>query len=115
MMKGPYTKSPTMKLYYMAIVHMANDEGYYMAIVHTDNEIDRMWGCCYNCGKEGHQWRDCTELLKELLREEKEWLDWKNKANLNRDGGAGMKGGCPPQVAITKALPHKGHTAKGKN
>ena len=30
------------------------DEGYYVAIVNTGNEVDRMWGHCFNCGKEGH-------------------------------------------------------------
>ena len=29
------------------------DEGYYVAIINTANEADK-WGCCFNCGKEGH-------------------------------------------------------------
>ena len=29
------------------------DEGYYMAVVNTANEADK-WGCCFNCGEEGH-------------------------------------------------------------
>ena len=85
------------------------DEDYYMAIVNIADEIDHSWGHCYNCLNEGHQWRDCTQQLKESLRLAKERLDRKNKA-LNRDRGAGAKGGQPPQVGFAKA-----HTAKAKN
>ena len=29
------------------------DEGYYMAVVNMVNEAEK-WGCCFNCGEEGH-------------------------------------------------------------
>ena len=48
------------------------DKGYYVAMIHETDEIDRTWNHCYNCGDEGHQWRDCTKPLKDSLREAKE-------------------------------------------
>ena len=48
------------------------DEGYYVAMVHAADEVDQTWGHCYNCMEEGHQWWDCTKLLKDLLRQAKE-------------------------------------------
>ena len=42
------------------------DEGYYVAIVNTANEANK-WGRYFNCGKEGHQWQECTKPLKESL------------------------------------------------
>ena len=83
------------------------DEGYYVAIVKTADEADT-WGHCFNCGEEGHQWQQCTKPLKEsLLRAN--GLERKNQS-LNRDEGAGTKGGCPPQVSMAQA-----NTAKANN
>ena len=42
------------------------NEGYYVAVINMANEADR-WGHCFNCGKEGHQWQECTNLLKKSL------------------------------------------------
>ena len=71
------------------------DEGYYVAVINMANEAE-LWGCCFNCGKEGHHWADCTELLKESLKQAKERANCKKQA-LNRGGGAGAKGVWPPR------------------
>ena len=84
------------------------DEGYYVAIVKTADKADT-WGRCFNWGEEGYRWQQCTKLLKESLRRAKEQLECKNQS-LNRDGGAGTKGGWPPQVGISQA-----NTAKANN
>ena len=70
------------------------DEGYYVAIINMANEAE-LWGRCFNCGKEGHRWADCTEPLKESLKQVKERANHKKQA-LNRGGGAGAKGVQPP-------------------
>ena len=84
------------------------DEGYYMAIVNTANEADK-WGCCFNCGEEGHWWHECTKLLKESLRWAKERLECKRQL-LNSDGGDGVKGVQSPQVGTAQA-----NTSKANN
>ena len=43
------------------------DEGYYVAVIATADEADQ-WGHCFNCGKEGHHWAECTEPLKDSLK-----------------------------------------------
>ena len=43
------------------------DEGYYVAVIAMADAADR-WGCCFNCGKEGHHWAECTEPLKDSLK-----------------------------------------------
>ena len=70
------------------------DEGYYMAVINMANKADK-WGQCFNCGKEGHCWADCTEPLKESLKQAKERANRK-KQSLNWDRGAGVKGAQPP-------------------
>ena len=55
----------------------------------------QLWG-------EGHHWADCTELLKESLKQAKERVNHK-KQSLNRDGGARAKGAQPPQTGTAKA------------
>ena len=40
------------------------DEDYYMAIVNMADEINRTLGRYFNYGKEGHQWCDCPEPLR---------------------------------------------------
>ena len=59
-------------------------------MINTANEADK-WGCCFNCGKEGHRWAECKEPLKESLKLAKERANHKKQA-LNRDGGVGTKG-----------------------
>ena len=43
------------------------DEGYYVAVIAMADEAEQ-WGHCFNCGKEGHHWAKCTELLKDSLK-----------------------------------------------
>ena len=77
------------------------DEGYYVAIINTANEADK-WGHCFNCGKEGHQWAECKEPLKESLKLAKERANHKKQV-LNQDGGVGAKRAQPPQMGTDKA------------
>ena len=60
------------------------------------------WGRCFNCGKEGHHWAECTEPLKDSLKRAKERATWKRQW-LNRDRGAGAKGAWPPKMGTAKA------------
>ena len=54
------------------------DEGYYVAVIAMADEADR-WGHCFNCGKEGHRWAECTEPLKESLKQAKERANQKRQ------------------------------------
>ena len=83
------------------------DEGYYVAVINTANEADK-WGCCFNCGKEGHRWAECKEPLKESLKLAKERANRKKQV-LNWEGGVRTKGAWPPHTGTAKA-----NTAKAK-
>ena len=72
-----------------------------MVIINMANEAKK-WGCCFNCGKEGHHWAKCTEPLKESLKQAKERANHK-KQSLNWDGGARAKEAQPPQTGTAKA------------
>ena len=69
----------------------------------------KKWGRCFNCGEEGHHWADCTEPLKESLKQVKERVNSK-KQSLNWDGGARAKGAWPLQTGTAKADPAKAKT-----
>ena len=77
------------------------NEGYYVAIIAMADEVDQ-WGRCFNCGKEGHCWAECTELLKDSLKWAKEQANHK-KQSLNWDGGARAKGAWSFQMGTAKA------------
>ena len=77
------------------------DEGYYIAVIAMANKAEH-WGRCFNCGKEGHHWVECTEPLKDSLKRAKERANRKRQS-LNRDGGARAKGARPPQTGTVKA------------
>ena len=47
------------------------NEGYYVAVIAMADEAE-WWGHCFNCGKEGHRWAECTEPLKDSLKRAKE-------------------------------------------
>ena len=85
------------------------NEGYNAAVINTANEADK-WGRWFNCGKEGHQWAECKEPLKESLKLAKERANRKKQV-LNRDGGVRTKGARPPPHAGTA----KANTAKAEN
>ena len=50
----------------------AYDAGYYIGVVNTADEMNRRLRLCYNCGCGGHYWADCTEELKDFLKQAKE-------------------------------------------
>ena len=79
------------------------DKGYYVAVITMADEAER-WGCCFNYGKEGHCWAECTEPFKDLLKRAKERANRK-RHSLNRDGGAEANGAWPPQMGTAKADP----------
>ena len=74
------------------------DQGYCVAVLNIADEADHRLGVCFNCGKPGHQWRDCPEELKESLKAAKERLNRATR-QLNQNGGAGVKGGRAPPIA----------------
>ena len=74
------------------------DQGYCVAVLNIADEADHRLGVCFNCGKPGHQWRDCPEELKESLKAAKERLN-REKRQLNKNGGVGVKAGRAPQTA----------------
>ena len=50
----------------------AYDAGYYIGVINTADEMSRWLRLCYNCGHGGHYWADCTEELKDFLKQAKE-------------------------------------------
>ena len=50
----------------------AYDEGYYIGVINTADEMSRRLRLCFNCGQGGHYWADCTETLKDSLKQAKE-------------------------------------------
>ena len=50
----------------------AYDEGYYIGVINTADEMSRHLRLCFNCGQGGHYWVDCTEPLKDSLKQAKE-------------------------------------------
>ena len=81
-----------------------------MAMIVMADEAER-WGHCFNCGKEGHQWAECAEPLKDSLKRAKERTNCKRQS-FNRDGGARAKGAWPPQMGMGMA---KADLAQAKN
>ena len=50
----------------------AYDEGYYIGVINTADEMSWRLHLCFNCGRGGHYWVDCTEPLKDSLKQAKE-------------------------------------------
>ena len=50
----------------------AYDEGYFMGVINTADEMSRRLCLCFNCGQGGHYLGDCTEPLKDSLKQAKE-------------------------------------------
>ena len=92
----------------------AYNEGYYIGVINTADEMSRQLCLCFNCGQGGHYWVDCTEPLKDSLKQAKERVNREIRQNqekqLNLNGGAGGKGACTPQ-----AMPVSANTAKAQN
>ena len=85
----------------------AYDEGYYIRVINTVDEMSQRLRLCFNCGRGGHYWADCTEPLKESLKLAKERVNREIRDNqdklLNPNGGAGGKGVHAPQPMPIKA------------
>ena len=81
----------------------AYDEGYYIGVINTADEMSQPLCLCFNCGRGGHYWADCTEPLKDSLKQAKERVNREIRENqekqLNPNGGAGGKGArAPPRL-----------------
>ena len=90
----PTQDEPSPPLSYEFDAGEVYDDRYYIGIINMAYEADQ-WGHCFNCGKEGHCWAKCTELLKDSLKQVKERANHK-KQSFNWDGGTGAKGAQPP-------------------
>ena len=92
----------------------AYDEGYYIGVINTADDMSQRLHLCYNCGRGGHYWADCTEELKDFLKHAKERTNREMRDNqvnqLNPNGGAGAKGAHTPQV-----MPTSPNTAPAQN
>ena len=71
----------------------------------------KKWGRCFNCGEEGDRWADCTEPLKESLKQAKERANCKKQV-LNWDGGARAKGACPSKQVWPRPIRSKPKTSQ---
>ena len=54
----------------------AYDKGYYIGVINTADEMSRRLRLCFNYGCGGHYWADCTEPLKDSLKQAKERVNW---------------------------------------
>ena len=85
----------------------AYDEGYYIGVINTADEMSRHLRLCFNCSQGGHYWVDCTEPLKDSLKQAKERVNREIQENqekqLNPNGGTGGKGACTPQAILVSA------------
>ena len=92
----------------------AYDVGYYIGVINTADEMSQHLHLCFNCGRGGHYWADCTEPLKESLKLAKERVNReirdKQDKQLNPNRGAGGKGACAPQPMSAPA-----NVAKAQN
>ena len=79
---------------------MLTTKGYYIGVINTADEMSRRLCLCFNCGRGGHYWADCTEPLKDSLKQAKERVNREIRENqeqqLNPNGGAGGKGAQRP-------------------
>ena len=50
----------------------AYDKGYYIGVINTADEMSQHLRLCFNCSRGGHYWADCTEPLKDSLKQAKE-------------------------------------------
>ena len=82
-------------------------EGYYIGVINTADEMSRHLCLCFNCSRGGHYWADCTEPLKDSLKQAKERVNREIRENqekqLNPNGGAGGKGAHAPQAMLVSA------------
>ena len=92
----------------------AYDEGYYIGVVNTADEMSQRLRLCFNCSRGGHYWADCTEPLKDSLKQAKEQVNREIRENqekqLNPNGDTGGKGAHAPQ-----AMPVSANMAKAQN
>ena len=94
------------------------NDGFLIGLCQAAKVSELRHGCCFNCQKEGHRWRQCKEPLSPELQEVSDQQDReredRKKRSLNPRGGMGTKGGhtpiplvgaspVPPQVPGTPA------------
>ena len=89
------------------------DDGYYVAVINMAKEAEK-WGRCFNCGEEGRCWANCTQPLKESLKQAKERVNHKKQA-LNWDEGARAKGARAKGARLPQTGTAKVESAKAKN
>ena len=68
---GPDQDEPDSSLTSEFDVGEVYNEGYFVAIIAVADEAEQ-WGRCFNSGKEGHCWAECTKPLKDSLKWAKE-------------------------------------------
>ena len=80
----------------------AYDEGYYIGVINTADEMSRHLCLCFNCGQGGHYWADCTEPLKDSLKQVKERVNQEirqtQEKQLTQNGAGGGKGARAPRL-----------------
>ena len=59
----------------------AYNEGYYIGVINTADEMSRRLRLCFNCSQGGHYWTDCTEPLKDSLKQAKERVNREIREN----------------------------------
>ena len=87
------------------------NDGFLIGLLQAAEVSELRQGCCFNCQKEGHRWRQCKEPLSPELQEVSNQQDReredRKKRSLNPRGGVGTKGGHAPipLVGASLALP----------
>ena len=73
-----------------------------IGVINTADEMSQHLRLCFNCGRGGHYWVDCTEPLKDSLKQAKERVNREIRENqekqLNPNGDAGGKGARTPRL-----------------
>ena len=84
------------------------NDGFLIGLRQAAEVSELRHGCCFNCQKEGHHWRQCKEPLSPELQEESDQQDReredRKKRSLKPRGGMGTKGGHAP-IPLVGASP----------
>ena len=74
----------------------AYNEGYYIGVINTADEMSRHLRLCFNCGQGGHYWADCTEPLKDSIKQAKERVNQEIRENQEKQTQTGAQEGREP-------------------